>query len=154
MIVILDDIVGSGCSIVHQEFDYRGFLHNKDIINTNVIFSPISSLKSGLQNVQKEIDENGRTNMDFFRPSTIVDYNKFVETFSEDEKNMLGKLLGDSGYCQGNACTATPYMLPDNNTFASGFLLEYFINNPKGNKSADWFYEWQKNVKYKAQIKT
>lgn len=152
VLVILDDIVGSGCSMVHQCFKYRYFVTNRFIKNTNVIFSPINCLKSGYDNVYKEFEKANRTNTDFLYPGVIVDYSKFSSSLSDEENNLLSKLLGNFGYNHGCACTALPYMLPDNNTFASGLLLEYFINNVTGNKSATWYYSMHKTVEEKLDL--
>ncbi len=154
IIVILDDIVGSGCSIVHQEFHYRDFIRNSGVKNPTVIFSPISSLRSGFENVFNEMTYVNRTQKDYFKPEVMVDYKKFADTLTDEERNLLSKLIGDSGYGDGYACSSMPYMLPDNNTYASGLLLEYCINNPKGSKCVDWFCRFASLVEKKLRLDT
>ncbi len=154
ILVILDDIVGSGASIVQEEFSYGSFVNNPDIKNTGIIFSPISSLRSGIENVYNEMVYLNRAADDFFIPGTTVDYRKFANTLTKEEQNLLAKLLGDFGYGDGYACTSVPYMLPDNNTMASGLLLKYCINNIKGSKCSDWFHSFKSLIEQKMRMNT
>lgn len=147
VIVILDDIVGSGHSMLFQEFKYNDFLfyHAKDK-NINVIFSPLSCLRSGFDTIVNEIIYSGRLTNDSLKAGKIVDFGKFSNSLSNEERNILMKIIGFGGFGDGNACTAMPYMLPDNNTLASGFLLQYCINNVKGNKSSEWYRNFHQLV--------
>lgn len=153
VLVILDDVVGSGHSMIDTEFDYRELVRKIKISkkDVSVIFSPISSLQNGVETITKTIAELGRTNIDLLKSSKVVDYNKFAKTLSPEEQNLLEKLLGDKGYGDGCACTAMPYMLPDNNSNASGLLLEYFINNLMGSKCFDWFIKFSQIVDLKTK---
>ena len=134
VIVLIDDIVGSGHSMYRDVFKYKKFLE-KGLSDSHVIFTPITSLQSGYDNVTKAISDNNRIGTDTFLPSTVVNFeSSFRQNLTTQEINLLDKLLGSLGYNNGGAATAMPYMLPDNNSSASGLLLSWFLNNDSANK--------------------
>ncbi len=138
--VILDDIIGSGGSLISEQFKYAQFIHDiQSCPDTRIIFSPMSSLRQGEKNILTAIKEKMRKGKDLFMPTDIVDYEKFCETLSPFEKNLLSKILGHEGYLGGGAATGMPYMLPDNDSSAAGLLLnEMLCNfNENSNKNFD-----------------
>ncbi len=127
--VVLDDIVGSGATMTYQEFNYNNFKSVNQ--NTNVIFTPLCSLEVGIDEIQKTAGLS-----DVIIDCKIVDFEKQVNsTLTRSEQNTLYKLLGCSGVGSGYACTAMPYMMPDNNSDASSAFLQLFLNSSKGNKN-------------------
>lgn len=139
--VILDDIVGSGDSLLKQHLHYESLLNKisslPDSLKPTFIFSPISTLKSGQNNILYAFKNNGRSVKDLFIPNDIVDYDKFLKELSVDgyDANMLSKILYSPGYGNGHAVTGMPYMLPDNNTDATGLLLRPILSNINGDSS-------------------
>ena len=139
--VILDDIVGSGSSVLHQQFDYRSFLNNSSITgNKDMIVSPISALKQGINRIKEQTSEyrkhlKGNKGRDIIWPHVTVDYKKLQNKIGDENFAMLAKLLGHPGYNEGFACTAMPYTIPDNDTAAAGFLLDTLLNDSSGNNS-------------------
>ena len=130
VVVVLDDIVGSADTMLGQEFKYAQ--QNA----SNVIIAPFTSLKSGANRITGTISSANRVGKDAFIPATIVDYEQKMAALSSSDRKLLEKVLGSIGWSQGGASTAMPYMLPDNNTQASGVLLNWFINNIDGDKNA------------------
>lgn len=138
--VILDDIVGSGDSMVSQKFSYRNFANDclERGLDINLVFAPLITLSDGANNIDYNIEEQERTDEDIVLTNNIVDFGGFVQNLSEKESAILRKLIGNYGYSTGGACTAVPYMVPDNSSEASGLLLRKALNNgssPRANKS-------------------
>ena len=144
VLVILDDIVGSGESMMSSKFDYQTFLTNQNCENTTVIISPVVSLKQGANRINSEIASKGRQGIDKFIPGMdILDF-KGSFNLNNDPKisNLLQKILGGFGYKSGGGCVAFPYMLPDNNSAAGGLLLRWFLTNGSSGheKCGEWYY--------------
>lgn len=141
VVVVLDDIVGSGDSLVQQQFRYNSLEWNEYKNTMNIIFAPIVSLTEGAKNIKNYIKAYNREGKDFFVPSILIsDVDKLAsdltpkETeFLFDEKNSK-KLFGRVGYLGATACTAMPYMLPDNNCEVSNSLLFPVLNDKRGSK--------------------
>ena len=145
--VILDDVVGSGDSISEDQFYYNAFVNSEKIEgDKNIVFAPISTLEVGKNAVNNVISKKGRTGTDIIIPSKVINYENFEKTLSKKEQNILSKLLKESGYSSGYACTAMPYMIPDNDTSVSGFLLGYMLNNQKANKARILWANYHKSA--------
>ena len=141
VLVVLDDFVGTGDSMMNQKFYYSSFLTNIDCKDTRVIISPISNLQQGASKVQSDIASAGRQGIDEFIPGIdVVDFKaKFNPNNDPNIENELSKLLGGFGYKSGGGCAAFQYMLPDNNSAAAGLLLRWFLNNPASSKCSGWY---------------
>ena len=142
-LVILDDIVGSGQSLTLSAFSYDDFTQSDYIDEkTDIIFAPLSTLRKGLKNINHTIALYGRKDKDCVLPTKVVNAEKFFSTLDTKDQNLLIKVLGYSGFEEGNACTAMPYMIPDNDTYASGLLLGHMLHDQRGNKRCDWWIEY------------
>lgn len=130
--VVLDDIVGSGFTMTDQEFKINNFLNmNPD---TPVIFTPLCSLKKGIDRINKAITKEMSGNGALIDCATVDYTGTIAKNLTIKERNLLSKLLGDTGFKDGCACTAMPYMMPDNNSDASSVFLHSFLNSQQGNK--------------------
>lgn len=148
--VILDDIFGSGDSIIrHSQYEnFEPSLRK----SANIIFSPISLTGHSKQKLQRLIKKNNRTEKDFIiveskqikkHPTTpdlslktffsdlkkIRSYNDFQQIIKANiAKYITRKFLKESGYKKGLSCTLFPYMAPDNNSKIGGIFLSLFAN--------------------------
>lgn len=120
-VVILDDISGSGHSLVSLPFDYYASTKNGV---SRVIFSPLACLEQGKDYIEEKIENYGRYGKD-----------KVITQVIKLPKDMPDELLFDSaltmGYSGCNSVYALPYMIPDCNNVMGSLLAGYFINNPK-----------------------
>lgn len=161
IVVLLDDIVGSGNSMINQEFNYHSFaqLCEERYLDINFVFAPLVSLQSGIENLGYAIEDDYRTEEDTIIVNNTIDYGDFVQSLSVPEQRMLQKLIGNIGFCIGGACTSMPYMIPDNSSEASGYFLQKTINNgnsPKANKpiikiGTDNWNAFQKDFNWKSK---
>ena len=131
--VLLDDVVGSGATMITQEFKYNDFTKNNP--NTTMIFSPITCAMEGHNNITNAITGHNRTNDKLLYDNTmIVSYSDFIKQLPEKDRMLLSKAIGNMGVGHSALCTAFQYMIPDNCSSFSGYLLNFNLNNSKANK--------------------
>ena len=141
--VVLDDVVGSGMSITLSSFDYGHFcdhiLNNTE--NSNFIFSPVCVNVDGKKKIEEKIAINKRDGKDFLISNEAPNYYEFKKTLPYEDKHIHAieeNVLGKCGFGRNRACISFPYMIPDNNSSASGFLLQHTLKNNRANKSDHW----------------
>ena len=132
VMVVLDDVVGGGATMLGQEFKYYQAI---DTTN-NILFSPITCSANGKTNITEKIDEFKRIGTDYLLvDDKVFDIKAFSDKLSRDDRTLLYKLLGSQGVGSTYLCTAFPYMSPDNNSGFSGLFTAFFLNNPTSSKS-------------------
>ncbi len=117
-IVILDDIVGSGNSMMSQKFKLNNFrTQYKDV---PVIVAPVSSLEVGVDTITTKLSGGG-----------VVITKHTVSAAKKYQNNgLINKIIGNTGYSDGYAATFPQYMLPDNNTAISSLFGRMSVLNP------------------------
>ena len=139
-VVILDDIVGSGKSMLSQNFKFWGEnsdsgnaivvdtstnqpLFAKQYENVPVIVAPLSTLKQGETNILEAFRSTGHEGTVIAGTTVDVSAELVNDTF-------LQMAIGNTGYENGYAATFTPYMFPDNNTALASLFNYMSILNP------------------------
>ena len=138
VIVLLDDVVGSGHSMLRDVFHYDKFLNENP--NSIVIFSPIICAKRGRNNIENAINNNQRNQRNdklLYDKKAFIDFQEFLNKLTDEEKQQIKKAVGTNpmGYSQSALCTAFPWMIPDNNAYFSGYLLNFNLNNSDANNA-------------------
>ena len=136
--VILDDIVGSGESMVQVgEYDISAdaYLRGK-----HILFAPITASEKGINYIKDVISDMNRENNDF----VITLKDNIINSQSTKLKSLndyfnsteYGKnAYGQDGYEMASQCTVFPYMSPDNNSELSTYLTSFFLPNLGGLKN-------------------
>ena len=136
--VILDDIVGSGESMVQVgEYDISAdaYLRGK-----HILFAPITASEKGINYIKDVISDMNRENNDF----VITLKDNIINSQSTKLKSLndyfnsteYGKnAYGQEGYEMASQCTVFPYMSPDNNSELSTYLTSFFLPNLGGLKN-------------------
>lgn len=136
--VILDDIVGSGESMVQVgEYDISAdaYLRGK-----HILFAPITASEKGINYIKDVISDMNRENNDF----VITLKDNIINSQSTKLKSLndyfnsteYGKnAYGQDGYEMASQCTVFPYMSPDNNSELSTHLTSFFLPNLGGLKN-------------------
>lgn len=137
IVVVIDDVVGSGDSMSGDSFDY--YLFKKKNESSNVIFSPIHVCSIGLKAINDTISSFKRVQKDVVLSDkyNYSNYKEFKNKLDENEKNTLYSAIGFLGHISNGLCIAFPYMIPDNcSTFAS-YLLDFCLNcnNDRANRA-------------------
>lgn len=129
VVVLLDDVVGSGDSMISQKFHYQTFLHTQN--DVNMLFVPITCAESGRFNIIGTIKKYSRNGMDFlvYDNTQSSKYTDFVNYLTPEEARILDKIIGDKGYDNGGLVTGFQYMIPDNNSSLSGYFNLPNLNN-------------------------
>ena len=160
--VLLDDFVGTGHSLVDQQFHYLDFINKiQNSLDTKIIFSPISSLKQGEKFVMG-VMPSSRKGTDLFLPCDFIDYDKISKEiekqYGKKGLNLLDKVLDmeSRGYGHCGSAVGLPYMLPDNNAEVAGVILHDILSNSSSSK-CDSLYKklvpnFSKNKKYRPLI--
>ena len=133
VLVLLDDIVGSGKSMLTERFHYENCLSNqKDV---NILFTPITCADNGKYNIYNKIQDCSRVGSDFlvYDGSQTTKYNDFVGMLSPEEYRVLNKIIGDKGFEDSALCTGFQYMTPDNSSGLGGYFNLINLNNSKSN---------------------
>ena len=130
VIVILDDVVGSGQSMLSQEFDYKEFLNKQK--DTNIIFAPITCAEFGKNNIENTIQCNSRVGLDFihYNDYQCNSFEDFLNMLEPNEIRILDMVIGYKGFNSGGIVTGFQYMTPDNNSSLGGYLNIINLNNP------------------------
>ncbi len=132
VLVLLDDVVGSGRTMVTQEFKYESHLKNQA---SNIFFAPITCAEQGKISITNHIKANSRVGQDFLlydSAQSSSTYESFVAKLSPEEHKLFSKVVGGLGFLDGGLSTGFQHMTPDNNTTLSGYLLLPNLNNPRG----------------------
>lgn len=135
VIVLLDDVVGSGESMLSSRFHYDQFLSNQSD-DTNILFSPITCANNGKGKITGKIESYSRIGKDFlvYNSSQTSSYSDFISLLTPEEKRILEKVIGHKGYSSaGNdysaLATGFHYMIPDNNSDLGGYLNLIILND-------------------------
>ena len=141
--VILDDFAGSGNSLIDDEFRYRLYVKNNYFEgDKQVIFAPVSIQEKGLNYIKSAVRIAGK------KAHTIYINRRnpkaFRESLTAPEKTLLPYITGRDFTGDYYACSAFPYMIPDNNTPLGGLLLEKCLNEKEGNKATKWTRKYSK----------
>ena len=133
IIVLLDDVVGSGESLASHKFEYCKFtLLNPDV--KKILFAPLICAKQGydkLNSVMKLVKRSqdkvilGKENI-----LNNLDEDNFYKNLSDDDKEILDKIIGYKGWGESGMCSIFPYMGPDTNTSISRTLAQFFVFSP------------------------
>ncbi len=143
--VIIDDIVGSGDSMIGTA-DYC--TNAKTLKNDKfIIFAPITATKAGLDAINKYIAKHSRTKNDavICLDENILektDDNKIFKNWYLNFKNLLVfSKINDKGF-KGQALNVSfPYMTPDNNSFISANLQDLFLINDACIKNKSYSFD-------------
>lgn len=158
VIVILDDVVSSGKSMVDPYADPEGCLgfsyKNAHINNpnSNIIFAPLLCADEGFEFIKNKIKEFG--NNDILLETSRTNVVNFQSRLSIDEYDFLLKHLGYLGYDRNMLCVAFPYMIPDNCCEFSGLLLDFCLNytvEDEANKAAGFVYKYKPRILERAK---
>ena len=132
-IVILDDATISGETLTYAgDYINRGVKLDKD---KHILFCPIISYKGAIENLNKVIKKNNRTNVDKVITANVIDppqkFNlKNILNNLFFRRTSLGKLAFDSYPNSKDAndkVIVLPYMSPDNNPAIATILTQLFI---------------------------
>ena len=130
-VVILDDMIGSGDSMVSQEFQYYTFTDKNN--PKGIIFAPLVSYANGEKKINDKIFAAARKSEDCILPTKSVDTDKWRTSLPNHKRQIFKSLVQGGGTDGQYCCTTWPYMGPDNNCGASGLIANFFLNNPEGN---------------------
>ena len=153
MIVVLDDVVGSGDTLggIYNDlrakfvFDFKGEIVIAPTITTEVGRVYFNDMISGAKKVPKggsepkpvnDILHDGDPKLHFLFGEKTVSFREteYFKSLSEPEKVLVEKLLQDKGYSEGDTLISLWYMTPNNNNaFASKFLSDFLLNG-KGSR--------------------
>lgn len=131
-IVIMDDYMISGLSMLKEQFPYDELVETfstdirKNILqekNINIIFAPIISTKSGKTEFEHFIQRSGRANND-----KII----FAKQLPQYEEKII--FNNHRKYNRFQTSTILPYMGPDTNTEEFVPMYEKFLYNPYAQK--------------------
>lgn len=145
-LVILDDNVASGGSIINEPFHYKDFLNTCK--NQNILFAPMTCSKKGANYIEKNISTTQRLQTDklIINPDQIktpLDETDFYKNLGFDDKSMLNTILGGKGNDRKSAFSLVlPYMGTDGCSKISSLLNQFLVLNPKALKvSPNIIYE-------------
>ena len=140
MLVILDDVAGSGQSLSSAFTQAReaGF-------NGEIVISPMVSTKQAPTTVHDGFGTKG-SNPDMygqaadakttFAPKSYANTlhdSAWFKSLNATQQARLDYLIQDAGYGDNGLCMAFPYMSPDNNNVMfAGTMAEHFIANQNG----------------------
>ena len=143
--VILDDIVGTGDSIL----SCGNYFISSEKINKDkfIIFAPIVWTKVGLETINGHILKHARNNND---TTICIDKNifknnsncKIFEYWYLNLKSLfIPSGINDKGFDEQALSISFPYMAPDNNSFVSANLLDLFLINKSCIKSKPYTFD-------------
>lgn len=149
--VIIDDIVGSGDSMIGTADYCTGARKlNKDKF---IIFAPITATQAGLDAINKYIAKHSRTQNDIIicldeNVLEKADGNKIFKNWYLNLKNLLiFSKINDKGFKEQALNISFPYMAPDNNSFISANLQDLFLINDTCIKNKSYsFWELRKKA--------
>ena len=129
VLVLLDDVVGSGASMISQQFGYKKFLSKQN--NSHILFTPITCADGGKYYIETVIEQHSRRGHDYlvYDSSQDSNYNNFIKMLSPDEARIFSKIIGGTGYGSSGLVTGFPYMIPDNNSSLGGYFYLPILNN-------------------------
>ena len=150
--IAIDDIAGTGKSLLEiGEYDH---IANKISPKQHILFVPITSTDYAIKNIQENINEMSRDNIDdliYLKENIAKDlyhngiFNKILSTLFSFKFSQIVK----KGYSKQALCTSFPYMAPDNNSYISSNLVRLFLPSKDCIKSTpDTFGELESNSKY------
>ena len=164
IVVMLDDCICSGDSVVKQQFSYLdAFYYNPQKLDCKLIFAPIVLMQSGKDIIGSYTQRAKRENDDFYMPSKLIDFDRDVANSisKEDIEKYLNEVVGHSGYHNQYGAISFPFNIPDNDTdfstlFSSMFLPEYVHNCFYGKIDSNWVYPVKREtclnrIKYKLE---
>lgn len=145
--VVLDDVVASGESFMHSQFDYLNFLKRIDRdSNTNVIWASLHSSKIGKNYVNAFIDSENRKGKDFFISKQFRDFDLNVnDNFENLETFFLEDIIAGKGFNLIGTSVTFPACVTDSDTRLSALFSTFFIRYPnqkqiEDNIKTDWLF--------------
>ena len=130
-IIVLDDIAGSGDSLVGVYSCLRSN-YRKD-----VVIAPVVSTKTAQKLFNRISDGICK-----YVPGEIVesfDETNYYKSLTKGEQVLFGQFMGCTGYGGEGLCVAFPHMAPDNNnSFFASFIAKKFTHNGNGVKNSNW----------------
>ncbi len=136
-VVVLDDISGSGGSMLYEGFEYANFRKDAANAERQVLFAPIKATEDAKYAFIDEMErqaKNGGT-----QDKLVLGDNGTIKPYKCDDPILLNKLIGDNSYGSVNAAMIFPTMGPDNNSIGSSFLAQFFVPNPTCLKATEKF---------------
>lgn len=129
LLVILDDVAGSGYSLLTAQKSIRtkGF-------NGKIIVAPIISTKKAKTLIQKSSDPN----VEYLAGHQVLPFKNqpAYKALSPMLQKLMRRIIGSLGFDRNGLSVAFPYMAPDNNNaFFSREIAPYFTLNRAGAKS-------------------
>lgn len=124
VIVLLDDVVGSGNSMFSSIYSIGNHAKEND---QTVIAAALVSTRSGKEKVSRFMED-----VDFIvddeQVITPLEETDFYKNLSGSDREMLLQLIGHSGFSNHSLAIRFPYMRPDNNSSIGDTILGYFHN--------------------------
>lgn len=131
-LVIVDDCVISGASMLHEVFGYEDFAESSVINKKNIgiVFAPIVATKNGINKIRSVINKNLRSDTDKIFTCKIL-----PQWF--DESDLIKKLYKSVVPVNTGSLSSLilPYMGPDNNCSTFVPLYEEFLYSHSAQKS-------------------
>ena len=126
--VILDDIIGTGASMIEAgEYMFKA----RDIADDkHILFAAVTASKNGKDYIEECIEAFGRKGKDavITPEKNIKDYAEVSKNFKENGNEELNtEVFEKGGHGQYGMCTVFPYMAPDNDSALAGHLLKFFL---------------------------
>ena len=145
--VVLDDVVGSGDSMLRQGVGYEN-INAEKMGDRHIFMVPIVSGSTGAEKINDTIANLGREGADFLlipdeRIQTPYYDTEYYQSLSESDREMLDYiLLAQGGFGDGlgygdkaGYAILFPYMAPDNDASICYYLFKHLIQNPDAIKS-------------------
>ena len=129
VLVLLDDIVGTGNSMLIEQFKYENFLQNQ--INSHILFAPINCAENGRYNIETSIEQSSRKGVDYlvYDSSQDSNYDSFCKMLTPIETRIFSKIVEETGFGSIGIATGFQHMIPDNNSELGGYLNLVNLNN-------------------------
>jgi len=129
--VILDDVVGSGASMLEVgEYMFKAGVLRDDV---HILFCPVTANKQGVEYITDFIKATHRDGIDkvLNLEESTKDYSKTREEFLKGKNFFINKeVFGKKGHGSGGMCTTFPYMMPDNDSTLAQYILRHFVPDP------------------------
>lgn len=128
--VILDDIIGSGASMLEfADYMYCAKTIDKD---KHIIFSSVAANKKGVEYIEDFINVVKRDDKVITLEDNTKDYSGNHKYFAQENATNITAVqnaFGDAGHGDDGLCTVFPYMSPDNNSTIASYLAKHFLPN-------------------------
>ncbi len=148
--VVLDDLVGSGDTMLWKSFKYAKNDYN-NLLFSHILMTPIISTIDGMNKIMLATLDKSRLGKDLaFVPKenqiNALIHSAFYRSLSNDDKEILTEVLASIpsvnadpykglGYEANGACIVFPYMAPDNNATLTSLFIRNLLPNTHSIKS-------------------